>query len=163
MSIHGGFIIRKDRNWNINRGGTISKIGQHFDAIENGQNILLQIEDDSLVQVVYDDTLELITVNPIEKNWSVIGDFFNLNWNFDIYMRPRGNGIFESEIFHPDGEFKIRWNGTWNNDRGGKFVKYGEIFKAIKGGDNISVGENYDDMIKIIYDSNKEEFVIRTV
>ena len=71
------------------------------------------------------------------ESWSVIGSFDS--WNKDIAMTKVMEGIWVSPWIRCSAgdAFKVRCNGSWDNNLGGKFKKFGEAFKAVPNGDNI--------------------------
>ncbi len=59
LEADGGWKIRKDRDWAVNRGGAMSALGEAFEVVNNGDNIFLPAGD---YIVTYDSNTETITV-----------------------------------------------------------------------------------------------------
>ena len=144
------FKWRKDAGWDENYGGTFVELGRPFEAVAGGDNIKIGA---GFWKVVLDTNNLTITIDNGQV-WSLIGDFNE--WGGDVDMTLT-DGKWVSPVTKISGGFKIRENHGWDNNRGGTFVKIGEPFAAVAGGDNISVEEgNY----VVTYDPEAETIVI---
>ena len=144
------FKWRKDAGWDENYGGVMVELGQPFEAVAGGDNIKIGAGFWKVELNLNDLT---ITVSNGQV-WSLIGDFNE--WGGDVDMTLT-DGKWVSPVTKISGGFKIRENHGWDNNRGGTFVKTGEPFAAVAGGDNITVEEgNYI----VTYDPEAETIVI---
>lgn len=69
--------------------------------------------------------------------WSLIG--VNGDWDTDYFMTAVDGGLWISEIIDLSGEFKLRFDGGWDANRGGNFTAVGEPFAVENNGPNINV------------------------
>ncbi len=144
------FKWRKDAGWDENYGGTFVELGQPFEAVAGGPDIAVGA---GFWKVVLDTNNLTITISNGQV-WSLIGDFNE--WSGDVDMTLT-DGKWVSPVTKISGKFKIRENHGWDNNRGGVFVKIGEPFAAVAGGDDIAVEEgNY----VVTYDPTAETIVI---
>ena len=144
------FKWRKDAGWDENYGGTFVELGRPFEAVAGGDNIKIGA---GFWKVVLDTNNLTITIDNGQV-WSLIGDFNE--WGGDVDMTLT-DGKWVSPVTKISGKFKIRENHGWDNNRGGVFVKIGEPFAAVAGGDDIAVEEgNY----VVTYDPTAETIVI---
>ena len=144
------FKWRKDGAWDENYGGVFVALGEPFEAVPGGDNIKIGA---GFWKVVLDTNEKTITISNGQV-WSLIG--VNGDWNNDIDM-VLTDGKWVSPVTKINGEFKLRENHGWDNNRGGAFVALGEPFAAVAGGDNISVEEgNY----VVTYDPAAETIVV---
>lgn len=130
------FKWRKDGDWAENYGGVMVALGEPFDAVANGDNIKLAAA--GFYAVTLDLNALKITVSSGEV-WSLIG--VNGDWDNDIDMTKTSDGLWVSPATKIAGEFKLRENHGWDNNRGGVLVALGDPFAAVAGGDNIKVEE----------------------
>ena len=144
------FKWRKDGGWDENFGGTFVTLGEPFEAIAGGDNIKVSA---GFWKVELNTNDATITVSNGQV-WSLIG--VNGDWNNDIDM-TLSDGKWVSPVTKIEGEFKIRENHGWDNNRGGTLVSIGVAFAAVAGGDNISVeAGNYI----VTYDPDAETILI---
>ena len=144
------FKWRKDGAWDEEYGGTLVTLGEPFEAVAGGPNIEIPAGFWKVVLNLDDNT---ITVSNGQV-WSLIG--VNGNWDTDIDMTLTDDK-WVSPVTKIAGEFKLRENHAWSNDRGGTFVAVGSPFEAVAGGPNINVEEgNY----VVTYDPATETIVI---
>ena len=127
------FKWRKDGGWDENYGGKFVEYGVPFTAEPGGDNIpliagfyMVVLDTEALTITVYDD----FTV------WSLIG--VNGDWATDIDM-TEVDGKWVSPATAIDGDFKLRKNHGWDDNRGGVLYELGVAFAAVAGGDNINV------------------------
>ena len=130
------FKWRKDGGWDENYGGDLVNIGEAFPAFAGGNNIKLPAGYWLL-------TLDLSGAEPMlmvsdGTVWSLIG--VNGDWEKDIDM-VLDEGAWVSPETAISGEFKIRKNHDWAENRGGVMASLGEEFDAEPGGANINVPE----------------------
>ena len=133
----GGWKLRFDHDWTVNRGGaTPEKVGQFVGAVPGGDNIGMH----GTFKVVYNASNETIGT----LGWGVVGSIASIpgfSWNNDIPMNLGADGAWYSVpvTLTKDDEIKIRWNAGWDNNRGGDLVGIDEPFEAKEGGNNIKV------------------------
>mgnify|MGYP003289618855 CR=1 FL=1 len=146
-----GWKLRKDAGWDENVGGTFTAFGTPFEAVAGGDNIV--IGQDGFFKVVYDTNAGTITVS--EGNvWSIIGAFND--WNGDVDMEEVDGKWVANEVAL-SGEWKLRYNHAWDDNRGGTFEALGTAFAVTNGGDNINCGEG---KFNITYDPAAETITI---
>ena len=144
------FKWRKDGGWDENYGGVFVALGEPFEAVAGGDNIKVAAGFWKVELNLNDMT---ITVSN-GVVWSLIGDFNEWGGDVDMVLT---DGKWVSPVTKINGEFKLRENHGWDNNRGGVFVAIGEPFAAVAGGDNITVEEgNY----VVTYDPEAETIVI---
>lgn len=145
-----GWKLRKDADWVENRGGVFGALDVPFEAVPGGDNISLPA---GFYKVEYDSANETITVSDGHV-WSLIGGFNE--WGGDVDM-TLVNGVWVSPAVALSGEWKIRENHAWDNDRGGVFEAYDVPFEAVPGGSNINCGEGE---FIVTYDPANETLLI---
>ena len=142
----GGWKIRFNAGWDVNRGGVLAKQGEFCKAVPGGDNINLN----GTFKVVYNANNETIGT----LGWGVTGSIASagIAWDKDIPMNLGTDGKWYSMPFAltTDDQFKIRFNAGWDENFGGVFAAVGEPFAAVGGGDNIKVAE--DGTYMIVYD-----------
>ncbi|MBQ8021342.1 MAG: SusE domain-containing protein [Bacteroidales bacterium] len=153
QAFSGEFKLRYDNDWAVNRGGTFAKAGEPFAAIQDAGNISVP---DGKWQIVYNPALETITVKNCNDAWSVIGEFDGSNWDKDLYLVNTSGDLWESETFRLDGGIKLRFNGSWDVNRGGTFEAEDKAFAVAHDGANISVGDLKGNYFKLVYDAKAE-------
>ena len=146
--------IRWNAAWDENRGGTLVKVGEAFDAVPGGDNI--KVPADGIYMVVYDPAGAKLTVTT--GYWGLVGEFNGWGGDPDIFMMFDGAKwcAFNQQI---SGQWKIREGSNWDNNRGGTFTTGGEPFPAVPGGDNINLGEMTG--FSVIYDPAAETITIQ--
>ena len=146
ITTEGGWKIRFDGGWDVNRGGVLAKQGEFVKAVPGGDNITLA----GTFKVVYNANNETIGT----LGWGVTGSIASagINWDKDIPMNLGPDGKWYSVPFAATAadQFKIRYNAGWDENFGGTFAAVGEAFEAVAGGDNISVAE--DGTYMLVYD-----------
>ena len=146
ITTEGGWKIRFDGGWDVNRGGSLAKQGEFCKAVQGGDNITLA----GTFKVVYNANNETIGT----LGWGVTGSIASagISWNNDIPMNLGTDGKWYSIPFALTAadEFKIRYNADWAENFGGVFAAVGEAFEAVAGGDNIKVAE--DGTYMLVYD-----------
>jgi len=144
------FKWRKDGGWDENYGGTFVALGEPFEAVAGGDNIKVPAG-------FYKVELNLNDMTITVSNgtvWSLIGAFNEWGGDVDMVLT---DGKWVSPVTKLEGEFKLRENHGWDNNRGGTFVALGEPFAVEKDGPNINVeAGNY----VVTYDPEAETVVI---
>ena len=148
-AISGDFKLRKNHDWTENRGGTMTSLGEEFDAQADGANI--NVPEGVYVVYYYPESEKIIVANA-KKVWSVIGDFNS--WAADAEMVEVAPGIWMSdELEITGGGWKIRYDHDWTENRGGATPKeVGEFVGAFPGGDNIGLTGTF----RVVYNANNE-------
>lgn len=147
------FKWRKDGGWDENYGGVLETLGEPFAAVAGGDNIKIAAGFYKVVLDLSDADAPTITVSNGQV-WSLIG--VNGDWDNDIDM-VETEGKWVSPVTKISGEFKLRENHGWDNNRGGVFVAVGEPFAVEHNGANINVEEgNYI----VTYDPEAETVTI---
>lgn len=81
--------------------------------------------------------------------WGIIGDFNE--WAVDAAMYET-DGVWTGYVTLEEGQgLKIRKDGGWEENFGGTFVALGEPIVVVAGGDNITPGAGF---YQVVYDSN---------
>ncbi|MBR4739754.1 MAG: hypothetical protein IK074_01155 [Bacteroidales bacterium] len=132
------FKWRKDAGWDENYGGVMVAFGEPFDAVAGGDNIKVAAGFYMVKLDLTNADAPKITVFNDFTVWSLIG--VNGDWNTDIDM-SEADGKWVSPATKISGEFKLRKNHGWDDNRGGKFEELGKAFAVTNGGDNINVPE----------------------
>ena len=159
VSFSGEFKLRFNNGWDVNRGGSFEAAGKPFTAVPDGDNINLP---EGKWQIIYNPALETITVNDCAQGWSVVGELEGTNWDFDLFMAKTADNRWESETFQVTGAVKIRFDGGWDDNRGGTFESDGEAFAVTAGGANISVGDSgKNQFFKLVYDAAAETITLK--
>lgn len=99
---------------------------------------------------------------PIEgtSNVSLIGTFLGTNWDRDLKLAEVETGIYviKHVTLVDTDKFKIRYDNSWDVNRGGTFVELGKGFAVVEHGDDVIPGLNgtYD----IWYNKDKEQMAV---
>lgn len=146
-----GWKLRKDAAWDENMGGDFVALGTPVTAVAGGNNIC--IGQDGFFKVVYDTNAGTIVV--AEGNvWSLIGGFNE--WAGDVDMEEVEGKWVASDVAL-SGEWKLRYNHDWVENRGGVFESLGTAFAVTNGGENINCGEG---KFNIVYDPSSETVTV---
>ena len=159
-AINGEFKLRYNHDWAVNRGGASYEPGVALKVSQDGSNINVP---EGTYQIVYNDRLETITINPTGE-WSVIGGFEGHNWDWDLYLSKWADGTYHSEPFIGNGEIKIRFAGGWDVNRGhasGSTTEIvdGEAVDVNAGGGNLKVPAA-DQAYVLSYDPANEKVTV---
>ena len=137
----GGWKVRYDHDWTVNRGGATPKeVGEFVGAFPGGDNVGLT----GKFRVVYNANNETLGT----LGFGVVGSVASIpgfNWNNDIPMNyvtigDLGSGWMSVPIYlTPEDEIKIRWNASWDINYGGEMKKVDDPFTSEEGGANIKV------------------------
>lgn len=146
-----GWKLRKDAGWDENRGGVLVALGQPFAAVAGGDNI--SVPAAGFYKVVYDSNNETVTVSE-GTVWSLIGGFND--WSGDVDMTEVDGKWVATEV-SLSGEWKLRKNHGWDENRGGVFAALGEAFAVTANGENINCG---DGKFNVTYDPATETITI---
>ena len=149
------FKWRKDGGWDENYGGVMVAYGEPFAAVAGGDNIKVEAGLYKVTLDLTDGANPKITVYKDFAVWSLIG--VNGDWDHDIDM-TEADGKWISPSTKIAGEFKLRKNHGWDDNRGGVLVALGEPFAAVAGGDNIKVPEEAEYIVT--YDPSAETIVV---
>ena len=132
--LEGGFKVRKNHAWTDNYGGVMVALGEPFAAVAGGDNI--SVEAGTYV-VTFDPEALTITVDAL--GWGVVGTLNKWGETPDIMMREEGLFLVARNVsLSADDEFKIRYNQSWDENRGGRSLS-GLPVKAVPGGDNFKL------------------------
>ncbi len=157
----GGFKIRQDSAWDISYGGTFEAFGKPFTAVsENGENIKVEGTAGAPVLVTLNLNDQTITIDKLAAGrWGVVGQVNGSNWDSDVVMVADGT-TFRSVPFVADGEFKIRKDGAWDDDRGGEFAAFDTAFSVTKGAGNIKNDALVGKSVYLVYDAAAETITV---
>ncbi len=148
VELSGGWKLRKNHGWDVNRGGVFVSFGEAFEAVQGGDNINC---GEGMFNVVYDPAAETITVSASSYGWSIIGA--NGDWNTDIDMFEVAPGIWMSASFTTTTDWKLRYDHGWDVNRGGATPSGEGVFvEAVQNGDNIGITGTF----KVVYNANNE-------
>ena len=132
------FKWRLDGAWTSNYGGTMAALGEPFAAVPDAGNIAVGPGFWKVVLNLKDEANPTITVSE-GVVWSLIGGFNS--WGGDVDMVQGSDGVWTSPETKISGEFKLRYNHDWADNRGGTLVAFGEPFAVELNGSNIDVAE----------------------
>lgn len=157
----GGFKIRQNSAWDVSYGGTFEAFGKPFTAVsENGANIKVEGTAGAPVLVTLNLNDQTITIDKLMVGrWGVIGQVNGTSWDTDVMMVADGT-TFRSVPFVADGEFKIRKDGAWDDDRGGEFAAFDAAFAVTKGGKNITNDALTGKSVYLVYDAAAETITV---
>lgn len=163
VSAEDMFKIVIDNNWASGSFGAASEepitLGTAFAAVKDGKNI--KVGKACGVDVVFNVTDGEITVTESKSQaWTVIGMIGDSAWDADFAMSEK-DGVWTSESLEIKGDFKIRKNGAWSQNRGvaaGATVTVGTPFDAERNGGNITgiTGSHV-----VVYDSVNDQITIK--
>jgi len=148
------FKWRKDAAWDENYGGVMASFNTPFAAEAGGANIAVPAGFYMVTLDLTDANAPMITVFNEFTVWSLIG--VNGDWATDIDM-AEADGKWVSPATQISGEFKIRKNHGWDDNRGGTFAELGVAFEVTNGGPNINVPEGE---YIVTYDPAAETIVV---
>ena len=148
----GGIKLRKDADWTENYGGTMTALGEPFEAVPGGDNITV---DPGFYKIVLD--LDALTITISDGTvWSLIGAFNS--WGGDVDMVLTDGKWVSPATNITAGGLKIRKNHSWDENRGGTMESVGVAFDAVAGGDDIVIPE--DGIYVVTYDPDPETILI---
>ncbi|MBR1538784.1 MAG: hypothetical protein IJ636_04680, partial [Bacteroidales bacterium] len=130
----GGWKVRFDGGWDVNRGGaTPEAVGQFVGAYPGGDNINMT----GTFKVVYNANNETIGT----LGWGVVGTI--TGWAGDIPMNLGANGVWYSVpvTLGKDDEIKIRYQSDWGVNRGGACTVAESAFDVTPDGSNFKAPE----------------------
>ncbi|MDY2706142.1 MAG: hypothetical protein SOV31_00205 [Candidatus Cryptobacteroides sp.] len=151
--VNGECKLRFGGDWTVNRGGTIEALDTPFAVTDGGSNIALE---EGYYVFVYDTAAEQLTIS---QTWSLIGDVFSTGWGADFIMHKDANGNFVYSNAVLGGEWKLRFNGGWDVNRGGTFGALDTPFAVENNGSNIaSPGTG---LYNVVYNSKEETVTVK--
>lgn len=151
--VNGECKLRFGGDWTVNRGGTIEALDTPFAVTDGGSNIALE---EGYYVFVYDTAAEQLTIS---QTWSLIGDVFSTGWSADflMYRDADGNFVYSNAVL--GGEWKLRFNGGWDVNRGGAFGALDTPFAVENNGSNIaSPGTG---LYNVVYNSKEETVTVK--
>ena len=154
----GGWKVRFDDGWDINRGGaTPSAQGEFVAAVPGGDNLTLE----GTYRVVYNANNETIGTLGFGLTGAIAS--CGINWDNDVPMNLAADGKYYSipVVLTTADQFKVRWNAGWDINRGGTCTAADVEFDAIENGDNIIAPA--DGTYMIVYDPATEKLTLSTL
>ena len=155
--VSGEYKLRFGADWSVNRGasGAMAPYEDYYSygLAADGANLKL---DEGCYAFVYDSATETLEVYP---TWGLIGDVFGTGWSADflMYRDAEGNFVYSNAVL--GGEWKIRFNGGWDVNRGGTFGALDTPFAVENGGSNIaSPGAG---LYNVVYNSKEETVTVK--
>ena len=154
--VSGEYKLRFGADWSVNRGasGAMAPYEDYYSygLAADGANLKL---DEGCYAFVYDSATEKLDVYP---TWGLIGDVFGTGWSADflMYRDADGNFVYSNAVL--GGEWKLRFNGGWDVNRGGKLEALDTPFAVENNGSNIaSPGAG---LYNVVYNSKAETVTV---
>lgn len=138
--------IRFNGNWDYNLGMNDSN-----QLVAGGANIVVAAAGEYDVEIGLTGASSFIAFidNSVKPSWGVIGNFNG--WGGDAVMTEVIPGIWVSEKLDLTEGWKIRYNGSWDVNRGAATPTVaGEFVPAYQGGSDINLAGSY----KVVYNEN---------
>ena len=155
--VSGEYKLRFGADWTLNRGasGAMAPYEDYYSygLAADGANLKL---DEGCYAFVYDSATEKLDVYP---TWGLIGDVFGTGWSADflMYRDADGNFVYSNAVL--GGEWKLRFNGGWDVNRGGKLEALDTPFAVENNGSNIaSPGAG---LYNVVYNSKEETVTVK--
>ena len=155
--VSGEYKLRFGADWSVNRGasGAMAPYEDYYSygLAADGANLKL---DEGCYAFVYDSATEKLDVYP---TWGLIGDVFGTGWSADflMYRDADGNFVYSNAVL--GGEWKLRFNGGWDVNRGGTFGALDTPFAVENDGSNIaSPGAG---LYNVVYNSKEETVTVK--
>lgn len=155
--VSGEYKLRFGADWSVNRGasGAMAPYEDYYSygLAADGANLKL---DEGCYAFVYDSATEKLDVYP---TWGLIGDVFGTGWSADflMYRDADGNFVYSNAVL--GGEWKLRFNGGWDVNRGGKLEALDTPFAVENNGSNIaSPGAG---LYNVVYNSKAETVTVK--
>lgn len=155
--VSGEYKLRFGADWSVNRGasGAMAPYEDYYSygLAADGANLKL---DEGCYAFVYDSATEKLDVYP---TWGLIGDVFGTGWSADflMYRDADGNFVYGNAVL--GGEWKLRFNGGWDVNRGGKLEALDTPFAVENNGSNIaSPGAG---LYNVVYNSKAETVTVK--
>ena len=155
--VSGEYKLRFGADWSVNRGasGAMDPLDGYYSygLAADGANLKL---DEGCYAFVYDSATEKLDVYP---TWGLIGDVFGTGWSADflMYRDADGNFVYSNAVL--GGEWKLRFNGGWDVNRGGKLEALDTPFAVENNGSNIaSPGAG---LYNVVYNSKEETVTVK--
>ena len=167
LSSGDSFKLRKDRAWDINYGTLVSMVPDAMPAYRDGIN--MSVPADGIYDIYLDENTYTVVIVPASNAgktstlvdepetpgpgpepepapdcWSIIGEFNS--WSADVDMAQDSSGNWVSPPTEMHGDFKIRWQHDWEENRGAYGDNTFEVtldtpFNVTAGGQNIRLPE----------------------
>ena len=162
------FKLRYNKDWgDANVTGTAAADGTMIDgqampAAHPGTGNF-KLATGGVYVISYDTKAETVTATCMSGKWSVIGQVEGRSWDTDFRMTESG-GVWTSDAITINGEFKIRYNGGWDQNLGSPngdayTVTIGTPFTPSAGGGNLLVPTK-DAKYIVVYDSNAKTITV---
>ena len=155
--VSGEYKLRFGADWSVNRGasGAMAPYEDYYSygLAADGANLKL---DEGCYAFVYDSATDKLDVYP---TWGLIGDVFGTGWSADflMYRDADGNFVYSNAVL--GGEWKLRFNGGWDVNRGGKLEALDTPFAVENNGSNIaSPGAG---LYNVVYNSKAETVTVK--
>ena len=155
--VSGEYKLRFGADWSVNRGasGAMAPYEDYYSygLAADGANLKL---DEGCYAFVYDSATDKLDVYP---TWGLIGDVFGTGWSADflMYRDADGNFVYSNAVL--GGEWKLRFNGGWDVNRGGKLEALDTPFAVENNGSNIaSPGAG---LYNVVYNSKEETVTVK--
>ncbi len=155
VTINGGFKLRFNKDWGVNRGGTLAELEKPFAVEHNGADISVPVPGEKYV-ISYFEAAEAILIQNVSNCWSIIGNVDGSEWDKDVFMHKTGETTWAAAC-RVNGECKIRFGAGWDVNRGGTIESLDTPFDVTDGGGNIKLE---DGCYTIVYDSATEKITI---
>ncbi len=154
----GDWKIRQNGDWKNNRGGALAELGEFVEAVPDGSNIEFTPGSCIVVYNANNETLGTLA-------WGVTGSIASasVNWDKDIPMNLASDGKWYSipVALTTEDQFKLRYAGGWDNNRGGVCADAETAFDVTNGGDNMKV--TADGTYMIVYDPATETITLTKI
>lgn len=156
------FKIVINNNWDEGSFGAAADVvvGEAFSVSKSGGNI--KVGAAGGFDIAFNVEGSTVTIKKsASQDWSVIGDIEGGDaWGKDFAMTEK-DGVWTSETLNIKGEFKIRKNGAWSQNRGvaeGVTPAVGTAFDTARNGGNIAgiTGSHV-----VVYDANTDQITIK--
>ncbi|MDY5781103.1 MAG: hypothetical protein SPK38_04295 [Candidatus Cryptobacteroides sp.] len=155
VTINGEFKLRFNKDWTVNRGGSVTGLDVPFSVAQDGANLSVPAVGEKYV-VTYYAAAEAVVVQNVSTSWSLIGQVDGSSWDKDIIMHKTGETTW-SGACKVNGECKLRFGGDWTVNRGGTIEALDTPFAVTDGGSNIALEEGY---YVFVYDTAAEQLTI---
>ena len=150
--VSGECKLRFSGDWAVNRGGAFEALDTPFAVTDGGSNSALE---EGCYVFVYDAAADQLTIS---QTWGLIGDVFSSGWGADFLMHKdaEGNFVYNNAVL--GGEWKLRFNGGWDVNRGGAFEALDTPFAVENNGSNIaSPGTG---LYNVVYSPTAEQITV---
>lgn len=161
VTITGEFKLRFNKDWNVNRGGSVTGLDVPFAVAHNGANLSVPATGEKYVVTFYADA-DALTIQNVSNAWSIIGNVDGSSWDKDIFMHKTGETTWSASC-RVSGEYKLRFGADWTVNRGSSgamapvddHLSYG----LAQGGENLKLDEG---CYAFVYDSSTDKLDVYT-